>query len=221
MEGSNAKRLKALRAFLGYLSYYRRFINGFAVLAKPLHDLVGTKGVWVSGEEAERSFKALKQALVKATRLAYPDNTRPFEIHPDACDYGIGAALVQRADAGERPIAFTEKECLALVWAVKKFHSYIWGAKVRVITDHHALCWLTTKKDLAGRLARWALSVQAYQPQIVYKSGRLHEDVDALSRYPGGDMGEEDDVDDLLPLYTAAWGKEREITGDCQRFVPA
>jgi hypothetical protein len=93
MEGSNAKRLKALRAFLGYLSYYRRFINGFAVLAKPLHDLVGTKGAFVWGEEAERSFKALKQALVKATRLAYPDNTRPFEIHPDACDYGIGAAL--------------------------------------------------------------------------------------------------------------------------------
>ena len=94
MEGSNAKRLKALRAFLEYLSYYRRFINGFAVLAKPLLDLVGTKGAWVWGEEAERSFKALKQALVKATRLAYPDNTRPFEIHPDACDYSIGAALV-------------------------------------------------------------------------------------------------------------------------------
>ncbi len=143
MEGINAKRLKALRAFFLYLSYYRRFINGFAT------DLVGTKGAWVWGEEAERSFKALKQALVKATRLAYPDNTRPFEIHPKACDYGIGAALV---DAGERPIAFvtrlltkternvpiTEKECLALVWAVKKFRSYIWGGDLRVITDHHA-----------------------------------------------------------------------------------
>ena len=71
-----------------------------------------------------------------------------------------------------------------MVWAVKKFHSYIWGAEVKVVTDHHALFWLITKKDQAGRLARWALSVQVYQPQIVYKSGRLHEDADALSRYP-------------------------------------
>jgi hypothetical protein len=105
--------------------------------------------------------------------------------------------LVQKTAEGETPIAFasrlltkaernysnTEKECLALVWAVKKFHSYIWGAEVKVVTDHHALCLLITKKDLAGCLARWALSVQVYQPQIVYKSCRLHEDVDALSWY--------------------------------------
>jgi hypothetical protein len=206
---SNAKKLKALRAFLGLLSYYRRFIDGFAMMAKPLHDLVGKKGPFIWTEEAEKSFNTLHEALVKVTRLAYPEVEWPFEIHSDACDYGIGAALVQRDETGERPIAFasrlltkaernysiTEKECLALVWAVKKFHCYIWGAEVKLVTDHHALCWLTTKKDLAGRLARWALSVQTNQPVIIYKSGRLHENADALSRYPIAEKGTDDEED--------------------------
>ncbi len=81
--------------FLGLLFYYRRFIDGFAMMAKPLHDLVGKKGPFNWTEEAERSFNTLQEALVRVTRLAYPDVKRPFEIHPDACDYGIGAALVQ------------------------------------------------------------------------------------------------------------------------------
>ena len=103
------------------------------MIAKPLHDLVEKKGPFNWTEEAERSFNTLQEALVRVTRLAYPDVKRPFEIHPDACDCGIGAALVQRDEAGERPIAFasrlltkaernsasiTEKDCLALVWAV-------------------------------------------------------------------------------------------------------
>lgn len=66
----------------------------------------------------------------------------------------------------------------------KKFHSYILGKKVRVITDHHAFCWLTTKKDLEGRLALWVLLIQGNEPLVLYKCGRLHEDADALSRYP-------------------------------------
>ena len=101
LEGSNAKKIRALRAFLGFLSYYRRFIDGFAMLAKHLHDLVGTKGQLSWGEESEKSFQALKRALEGATRLAYPDNSKPFEIHPDACDYGIGAALAQKMWKGK------------------------------------------------------------------------------------------------------------------------
>lgn len=87
----------------------------------------------------------MKKALEGATRLDYPGNIKPFEIHPDDSDYGIGAALVQINAEGERPIVFasrlltkaerncsiTEKKCLALVWAVKKFHIYIWGAEVK------------------------------------------------------------------------------------------
>ena len=79
-------------------------------------------------------------------------------------------------DGLERPLAFasrllsksecnysiTEKECLDLVWATKKFRSFIWGNKVQVYTDHQALCWLMTKRDLAGRLARWSLTLQEF-----------------------------------------------------------
>ncbi|KZS00818.1 Uncharacterized protein APZ42_002732, partial [Daphnia magna] len=152
-------------------------------------------GRFVWEQPQEDSFEFLKQALVRAATLAYPDFSRPFEIHPDACDYGLGAVLLQRVDNVERPLAFasrllskseanysiTEKECLALVWAVKKFRSYIWGMETLVVTDHHALCWLLTKKDLAGRLARWSLQLQEFLLRIAHRSGRLHSDADALT----------------------------------------
>ncbi|KZS06258.1 Uncharacterized protein APZ42_030339 [Daphnia magna] len=203
-------------------------------IARPLHDLVGGKTTFTWGVEAVESFELLKRALMEAAQLAYPDNSKPFEIHHDASEYGIGAALIQKRETRERPIAsasrllyraernysITQKECLVLVWAVKKFHSYIWGTKVKVVTDHHALCWLTTKKDLAGRLARWALSKQNYQPEIVYKSGRLHENADALSRYPVDGIGDSSDEDDLLSVYTTAWEEERRWTGEMQGAVP-
>ena len=79
------------------------------MLAKPTHDLVGTKGPLSWGEESEKRFQALKRPLEGAPRLAYSDNSKPFEIHPDAYDYGIGAALVQKNVEGERPIAFASR----------------------------------------------------------------------------------------------------------------
>ncbi|KZR99182.1 Uncharacterized protein APZ42_005056 [Daphnia magna] len=171
----------------GIASILRRFVRfensldhrptNFAKIAKPLHDLTkqGKSLCW--GEEQEGSFKALKERLIEATQLAYPDYGKLFDIHPDACEYGI---------ATECNYSTPEKECLALVWAMKKFHCFIWGMTVRVVTDHHSLCWLTTKKDLAGRLDRWALLVQGYEPQVLYKSGKLHDEEDALSRYQVG-----------------------------------
>jgi hypothetical protein len=98
----------------------------------------------------------------------------------DACGYGIGAVLSQTKDGKECPLAYasrllskaeinysiTEKECLALIWALQKFCCFIWGCKVIIVTDHEALCWLRTKKDLAGRLARWSLCLLEYDVEI-------------------------------------------------------
>lgn len=91
-----------------------------------------------------------------------------MEIHCETCDYGIGAVLLQRQDEKERVLAYasrllisaernysiTENECLALVWSIQKFKIYVWGTKIHIITDRHALCWLMRKQDLAGQLSR-------------------------------------------------------------------
>ena len=119
-------------------------------------------------------------------------------IIPDACGYGIGAVLTQSKDGQEHPIAYasrlltqpesnysiTEKECLTLVWSLAKFKSLVWGCQITVVTDHQALCWLMTKKDLAGRLARWSLSLEEYDIRIIYRNGKLHDKADCLSRHP-------------------------------------
>jgi hypothetical protein len=86
--------------------------------------------------------------------------------------------------ASERNYSITEKEFLAFVWAVKKFRFSIWRRPIRIVTDHHALCWLQSKKDLAVRLSRWAMQLIEYKYTIAHKDGRLHADADALSCYP-------------------------------------
>ena len=92
------------------------------------------------------------------------------------------------------------------MWARKKFNSYVWGSKIKFVTDHHALCWLLSKRELAGRLSRWALSLQGDYLTIVHKNGSRHIDADALSRYPIDNseptQSEEFDVpDDPYPMF--------------------
>lgn len=71
-----------------------------------------------------------------------------------------------------------------MVWSIQKFRIYVWGTKIHIITDHHALCWLIRKEYLTGRLARLSLQLQDLDIEIIHRSGRLHSDADTLSRYP-------------------------------------
>lgn len=204
--------MKECRAFLGLVGYYRRFIESFAKKACPITDKLKKNTDFFWKERDQEAFDYLKDSLLKATTLSkpiYDDKDRPFEISCDAQDFALGYVLEQKDKKGvNRPIAFgsrklnlhelnytvTEKECLALVDSIKKFHHYLYGNHFIVWVDHKALQWLFNKQDLGhGRLMRWVILLQSYDFEVRYKKGKLHQNADSMSRRPNqieGNSGE-------------------------------
>ena len=187
---------KQIRRFLGMVGWYSRFIDGFARIKVPLTSLLCKDVPWHWDKEQEEAFQALKVILTHTPVLARPDFSKPFILSTDASNYAIGGVLSQNFDGDEHPICFvsrvltrsernytvTEKECLAVIWCIDKLRPYLQGYEFTVITDHSSLRWLNSLKDPAGRLARWATALQAYNFEIVYRKGALHHVPDALSR---------------------------------------
>ncbi|KAI4893876.1 hypothetical protein NFI96_029754, partial [Prochilodus magdalenae] len=200
-----------LHSFLGFASYYRRFVEGFSQLAGPLHKLVATlvgvkakKGseqvlgtAWTP--QCEQSFETLKAKLVSAPVLAYADFSKPFILEIDASHSGLGAVLSQEHEGSVRPVAHASRglqppernmvnyssmklEFLALKWAMtEKFHEYLLGHKCMVFTDNNPLSYLQSAK-LGATEHRWAAQLAVFDFEIKYRSGRSNKNADALSR---------------------------------------
>ncbi|UYV78077.1 hypothetical protein LAZ67_16000034, partial [Cordylochernes scorpioides] len=224
------KSITDVRSFIGLCSYYRRFIENFAEKSAPLHEVLKKDNKFTWNSDQQDAFDSLKKALMSEPVLAYFEEQLPTELHTDASGYGIGAVLVQINDGKERPVGYasrtlskaeknystTERECLAAIWAINKFRPYLFGREFVIVTDHHALCWLSNLKDPTGRLSRWALKLQEYNVTVVYKSGRKHQDADCLSRNPLQLESEEayNDEDDDIPSITALTCFEAEQRKD-------
>ena len=194
------KTVKQVRSFLGLASYYRRFIENFAKIAGPLHQITHKNKVFEWNPEAEVAFNRLKQTLVKAPILGYPDFNNPFVVYTDASDQGLGAILAQKQDGREKVIVYasrtlntaernyeaTKKESLGVIWATNNFYPYIAGKEFKIITDHRALSFINKLKATDSMIARWATQLQRFEPYytIEYRPGQRMGHVDALSRLP-------------------------------------
>ena len=148
---------KEVQQFLGFASYYRRFIRGFSQIAKPLHRLTERNCRFKWTPECQCSFEELKYKLTTAPVLAYPDFSKPFILDTDASDFGIGGVLSQKGNDGEehvvsyasrslskteRRYCVTRRELLAVVVFTQHFRPYLLGREFTLRTDHGSLTWL-------------------------------------------------------------------------------
>lgn len=193
-----------LRAYLGLLNFYRRFLPSASSLLEPLNKLLRQKEPWCWGREQNRVFRESKQVLLRSEALVHFDPTKQIVVVADSSAYGIGAVLCHVIDGVERPVCFAsrslnsaernysqlEKEALALVYALRQFHFYVWGQTgLTLVTDHKPLLGLFSPNKIippmaSGRVQRWSLLLQAYNFRLVHRSGALLGTADALSRLP-------------------------------------
>jgi hypothetical protein len=186
----------SLRNFLGFASYYRRFLPDFATIASPLYELTGKKVKFVWSDKCEESFLNLKKGLITSPVLAFPVEGCQMILDTDASDYGISGVLSQivndeekvlcysskRLNKSQRNYCTTYKELLAVVKMVQIYRPYLYGQHVIVRTDHHSLTWLQRFKNPEGMLARWLSVLSEYDLEFVYRPGKLHTNADGLSR---------------------------------------
>ena len=217
-----------VRSFLGLCGYYRRFIEKYAEKAKPLNRLTEKQNSFVWNEDCQVAFEKLKQSLMNAPILVYPDFSKPFILDTDASNDAIGAVLSQKNESGEHVIAYasrtlskperkycvTRKELLAVVYFVKHFR-HLLGRKFTIRTDHSSLKWLMKFKNPEGQLARWIDVLSTYDMDIVHRPGKLHQNADAMSRIPCHQCGYREIEEDKAVVMTAteAVDKEENLSG--------
>jgi hypothetical protein len=190
---------KEMRSFLGLASYYRRFVQGFAQLAAPLHQLCSLRCDWKWSEAQDKAFLCLKTMLVNTPVLGHFKTGDRIIIDTDASGEALGAILSQvDAEGKERVIAYysrclshveknycvTRRELLAVIDSLRHWRHYVSGVSIIVRTDHASLTWLRNFKQPEGQLARWLERLAEFHIDLQYRRGAASGNADGLSRRP-------------------------------------
>lgn len=195
------RNLRHVNQFLGFCNFYRRFVEDYANITRPLERLKQKDVAWRWGPEEDEAFEQLKSAFTSAPILMMPDVTAPFTVETDASDYATGAILSQRDSSGDlRPVAYYskalapaernydvyDKELLAIVRALEEWRPYLEGSphRVTIYSDHKNLEYFMTTRDLNRRQARWSLFLNRFWFLIEHRAGHLSGGPDGLSRRP-------------------------------------
>lgn len=185
-----------VRSFLGLVNFVSKFIPHVATITEPLRKLTRQSNNFDWGNAQQTAFDKLKTHLTEATTLGYFDVKDRTQIYADASPVGLGTVLLQFKQSGPQVIAYasrsltatekryaqTEKEALALVWAIERFHYYIFGKEFELVTDHKPLeIIFGPRSKPCARIERWVLRIQSYKYKVIYKPGKSNI-ADPLSR---------------------------------------
>ena len=220
---------RTLQAFLGAINYYRLFIANFATLSEPLYKLLRKNVKFEWSKEQSEAVDLLKNRLINAPIMKFPDFTQPFVIHTDASNTGIGAVLSQEKNGVLHPISYvsrtlteaqrnysvTKKEALSLVFALEQFRHIILHFKVNVYTDHKPLLGVISKPTKDDCLHRWSLLIQEYDVQLHYIEGRDNLIADVLSRLP-----DKQQCTDASSKFDDELNKRNESCKSLHSFIP-
>ena len=199
-----------LKSFLGMITYYSKFLPNLASRVAPLYKLLEKNVQWKWTSLQNKAFTEAKESLTSASVLAHYNPQKELVLECDASPLGLGAVLSHPEETGLRPIAYAsrtlssaernysqlEREGLAIVWAVKKFHQFLYGRSFVIYSDHKPLeSILNPRKHLSttasARTQRWVLTLSAYDFKIKYKPGSHLKNADSLSRLPLPDVPSE------------------------------
>ena len=193
------RNVKEIRSFLGMTGFYRQCLQNYAAVAEPLEALKRKHSTLSWGPSQQHAFDTLKELLVSSSVMAAPQTDKPYKLFTDACDYAIGAILVQEDNAGlerviqyishslsstQRKWATIEKEAYTVVYAVNKLRPYLYGAQFTVYTDHKPLTCLFTKDMHNTKIQHWGVLLAEFGAQIKYRKGKNNIRADMLSRIP-------------------------------------
>nr|ABF95989.1 retrotransposon protein, putative, Ty3-gypsy subclass, expressed [Oryza sativa Japonica Group] len=189
-----------LRLALDKLRYYRRFIENFSKIARPMTRLLQKEVKYKWTEDCERSFQELKKRLVSAPVLILPDSRKGFQVYCDASRLGLGCVLMQEGKVvayasrqlrpHENNYPTHDLELAAVVHALKIWRHYLFGNRTEVYTDHKSLKYIFTQPDLNMRQRRWLELIKDYDMEIHYHPGKANVVADALSRKSYCNMSE-------------------------------
>ncbi|KAK7096005.1 hypothetical protein V1264_005353 [Littorina saxatilis] len=189
---------KQVQSFLGLAGYYREFIPNFAAITAPLSDMTrkGCPNRILWGPAQEKAYQTVRDLMSRDPVLRLPDTAKEFILRTDASDEGIGAMLMQEHGGKPFPVSYAskklsgaeknystmEKECLAIVWGIKKFELYLQGVKFVLQTDHKPLTYLNSAKFVNNRIMRWVMYLQNFDMRVESIKGSDNVGADFLSR---------------------------------------
>ena len=192
-----------IRQFLGLCGYYRRYVQDYAKHASPLQELTKNDESYEWNVQRQEAFDFLKQALTTAPILAMSQDTGMFVLDVDASDSAVGAVLQQEQgnllrvigyssrtfNACERKYCITRKELAVVVFGLKQYRQYLLGRHFLIRSDHVALTYLRSAKELIGQQARWLDFIEEFDFELQHRAGTSHGNADALSRkYSADDL---------------------------------